>query len=116
MLRLFAPAGLSSSVRRPGTVLAGWGLGPFGFLLGWYGVSPYLTPMSPALMCLYHVDRHGIFCPGISFFMWQRVPATYADGMLTAQLDFLDKPSETGAVQVVTFGGSATRNVRYENH
>ena len=57
--------------------MAGWGFGPFGFLLGWYGVSPCLTPTSPALMCLYHVDRHGMLCPGISFFMWQR--ASYGE-------------------------------------
>ena len=28
-------------------------------------------------MCLYHVDRHGMSCPGISSFMWQR--ASYGD-------------------------------------
>ena len=54
--------------------MAGWGFGPFGFLLGRYGVSPYLTPTSPALMCLYHVDRQGMCCPGISSFMRQSAP------------------------------------------
>ena len=34
-------------------------------------VSPCLTPTSPALMCLYHVDRRGMRRPGISSFMWQ---------------------------------------------
>ena len=36
-----------------------------------------LTPTSPALMCLYHVERHGMSCPGISSFMWQS--ASYGD-------------------------------------
>lgn len=80
-MRLSAPAGLSSTVRRPGTVIAGWGLWPFGLLPGWYGVSPCLTPTSPALMCLYHVERHGMSCPGISSFMWQR--ASYGDSFST---------------------------------
>ena len=48
--------------------------------------------------------------------LWQRVPATYIEGALTAELNFLDRPSATGAVRVVTIGGSATYNVRYENH
>ena len=59
--------------------MAGWGFGPFGLLLGWYGVSPCLTPTSPALMCLYHVERHGMCCPGISSFMRQR--ASYGDSL-----------------------------------
>ena len=48
--------------------------------------------------------------------LWQRVPATYIEGALTAELNFLDRPSATGAVRVTTIGGSATYNVRYENH
>ena len=47
---------------------------------------------------------------------WQTVPATYADGMLTAWLDFRERPSETGAVRVTTISGSATYNVMYGNH
>jgi len=47
---------------------------------------------------------------------WQTVPATYADGMLTAWLDFRERPSETGAVRVTTISGSATYNVIYGNH
>ena len=47
---------------------------------------------------------------------WQTVPATYADGMLTAWLDFRERPSETGAVRVTTISGSATYNVVYGNH
>ena len=48
--------------------------------------------------------------------LWQTVPATYADGMLTAWLDFRERPSETGAVRVTTISGSATYNVMYGNH
>ena len=48
--------------------------------------------------------------------LWQTVPATYADGMLTAWLDFRERPSETGAVRVTTISGSATYEVVYENH
>ena len=48
--------------------------------------------------------------------LWQTVPATYADGMLTARLDFRERPSETGAVRVTTISGSATYNVMYGNH
>ena len=48
--------------------------------------------------------------------LWQRVPATYFEGALTAALNFPAPPSATGAVRVVTIGGSATYNVRYENH
>ena len=47
---------------------------------------------------------------------WQTVPATYADGMLTAWLDFRERPSETGAVRVTTISGSATYNVIYGNY
>ena len=48
--------------------------------------------------------------------LWQRVPATYFEGALTAELNLPAPPSATGAVRVVTIGGSATYNVRYENH
>ena len=48
--------------------------------------------------------------------LWQRVPTTYFEGDLVAELNFAAPPSATGAVRVVTIGGSATYNVRYENH
>ena len=48
--------------------------------------------------------------------LWQTVPATYVDGMLTAWLEFPDAPSETGAVRVATLGGSATYEVEYGAH
>ena len=48
--------------------------------------------------------------------LWQRVPATYFEGALTAVLDLPAPPCANGMVRVVTIGGSATYNVRYENH
>ena len=48
--------------------------------------------------------------------VWQRVPATYAEGVLTAELEFTHKPCENGAVRVFTFGGSATYDVVYGDH
>ena len=48
--------------------------------------------------------------------LWQTVNATYADGKLTAELEFEDRPSATGAVRVTTAGGSATHNVSYSSH
>ena len=48
--------------------------------------------------------------------LWQTVEATYADGKLTAELEFEDRPSATGAVRVTTAGGSATHNVSYSSH
>ena len=48
--------------------------------------------------------------------LWQTVPATYADGALTAVMDFPSKPCETGAVRVTTSGGSVTYNVSYGDH
>ena len=48
--------------------------------------------------------------------VWQTVPATFADGKLTATLDFNGKPSDTGAVRVTTTGGSATFDVTYAEH
>ena len=48
--------------------------------------------------------------------VWQTVPATFADGKLTATLDFNGKPSDTGAVRVTTSGGTATDNVVYAEH
>ena len=47
---------------------------------------------------------------------WQTVQATYADGKLTAELDFQSKPCENGAVRVTTPGGSATYEVVYGDH
>ena len=48
--------------------------------------------------------------------VWQRVPATYFEGALTAELDLPAAPCENGAVRVFTFGGSATYEVVYGNH
>ena len=48
--------------------------------------------------------------------VWQRVPATYFEGALTAWLEFPHRPCENGAVRVITFGGSATYEVVYGNH
>ena len=48
--------------------------------------------------------------------VWQRVPATCADGVLTAWLDFAETPCDRGAVRVITPGGSASFNVMYEIH
>ena len=48
--------------------------------------------------------------------LWQSVPATYFEGTLTAVLDLPAPPCANGMVRVVTIGGSATYNVRYENH
>ena len=48
--------------------------------------------------------------------LWQRVPATFADGMLTVWLEFPHRPCENGAVRVITFGGSATYEVVYGEH
>ena len=48
--------------------------------------------------------------------VWQRVPATYFEGALTAVLDLPAPPCENGAVRVFTFGGSATYEVVYGNH
>jgi len=48
--------------------------------------------------------------------LWQRVPTTYFEGDLVAELNFAAPPSTTGAVRVVMIGGSATRDVMYENH
>ena len=48
--------------------------------------------------------------------VWQTVPATYADGKLTASVDFNGKPSDTGAIRVTTAGGTATYNVVYAEH
>ena len=48
--------------------------------------------------------------------VWQTVPATFADGKLTATLDFNGKPSDTGKVRVTTTGGSATFDVTYAEH
>ena len=48
--------------------------------------------------------------------VWQTVPATCADGKLTATLDFNGKPSDNGAVRVTTAGGSATYDVVYAEH
>ena len=48
--------------------------------------------------------------------LWQALPATYADGTLTAWLEFPDAPSDTGTVRVATIGGSATYEVEYVAH
>ncbi|MCR5752948.1 MAG: hypothetical protein K6G91_13420 [Kiritimatiellae bacterium] len=48
--------------------------------------------------------------------VWQTLPATYADGKLTAGLDFGEKPCDTGALRVTTAGGTATFPIRYAAH
>ena len=48
--------------------------------------------------------------------LWQRVPATYFEGALTAVLDLPDPPCANGMVRVSTLGGSATYEVAYGDH
>ena len=48
--------------------------------------------------------------------LWQTLHATYADGKLTAGVDFGDKPSESGSLRVTTSGGTATFAIRYASH
>ncbi len=48
--------------------------------------------------------------------LWQTLPATFADGKLTAGVDFGDKPCDTGALRVTTAGGTATFAIRYAAH
>ena len=48
--------------------------------------------------------------------VWQTVPATFADGKLTATLDFNGKPSNNGKVRVTTAAGSATYDIVYAEH
>ena len=48
--------------------------------------------------------------------LWQSVPATYFEGVLTAVLDLPDPPCANGMVRVSTLGGSATYEVVYGDH
>ena len=48
--------------------------------------------------------------------LWQRVPATYFEGALTAVLDLPAPPCASGMVRVSTLGGSATYEVVYGDH
>lgn len=61
------------------------------------------------------IELHTGAEPGGEGSLWKTVPATYADGKLTADLPSIGSaaPSETGFVRVVTAGGSATYPVTY---
>ena len=48
--------------------------------------------------------------------LWHAVEAAYADGKLTARLNFGEPPCEDGAVRVTTAGGSALYEVEYGSH
>ncbi len=48
--------------------------------------------------------------------LWHAVQAAYADGKLTARLNFGEPPCEDGAVRVTTAGGSALYEVEYGSH
>ena len=48
--------------------------------------------------------------------LWQRVPATYFEGALTAELNLPAPPCANGMVRVSTLGGSATYEVAYGDH
>ena len=48
--------------------------------------------------------------------LWQTLNATYADGKLTAGVDFGSQPSQYGSLRVTTSGGTATFPIRYASH
>jgi hypothetical protein len=48
--------------------------------------------------------------------LWQRVPATYFEEALTAELNLPAPPCANGMVRVSTLGGSATYEVAYGDH